>query len=490
MARRIAVLVLALLAAAPAAGAQERGTAVSRLPLGDTLPGLWREGGNAAGLGDAGLRGGGRIRFGAAAEGGSLRRPQSPGGVRGAGFAAEADRTAGGWTLLGAFRYGRRADRDVAWSAVSDPYAGSPYLWADSAGGDWRRDDVAVRAAVGSPRRGRVVGGVALEYEVGEGARQNDPAPLFRRRDITLTPGLAFRIAPGHTLGATVMARWAREEQEIGFGSADDPFVYHLRGLGTFDRTQLLSASRASVGRRLGAGAQYQGVVAGWRTGAAVEFRAGADSVRDGVAAPAFGGRFDLREGEARLSARRSRTQVELGGGWSDGRGTDPVFLAVNTTDRAWRVDAGVRAWGGGSPEAAPSWLSFAAKADRLERRDVVALTSWEVVAFHADAAAGARWRRPRAGTLLGELRAGASRPLRSTYASGSTSPLVPALVRPDYDYHAAPLVRGGLSLAAERSVGGAGTRARLRLDADAALARAHEGGERGRLSFSLEILR
>lgn len=468
--------------------------------LGDTLPGAWREGGNAAGLGTAGLRGEGRIRFFGGTGGGDYRRPQSPERTGLAGFTAQADRAAGGWTMLGAFAYTRRADHGVRWSNVADPYAGSPYVWADSTGGTWHRDDVRLRAALGSPRRaGRLAAGLALEYEVGQGARQNDPAPLFRRRVMSIVSGVAWTIAPRHTVGVTGTAEWAREDGEVGFGSAQDPFVYHLRGLGTFDRTQLLAAARVSVGRRLGGGVQYQGDAGPWRLGAAIDGSASRDSVRDGVATPTFGGSWTQTRGGFRGSARRAADGVSMelraSADVDRGRGTDPVFRAVNVVDEGWSAGVGMEAWAGRDRSVSARRLNVRTGARSINRRDVVARTEWSAVSVDADAAASLRRGWGRGGAIRGEIRGGVSRPIRSTLTSSSDSPLIPILVQPDYAVHAAAIGRAGVSLRAEPPDGRLrGPRLSLGVDADgtAVLDGRIENpasGRRGQLSLFLEIL-
>jgi hypothetical protein len=241
----------------------------------------------------------------------------------------------------GRFSYARELEREVRWSAVADPHDPMPYLWADSSGGDWIRDEVRVGFAEGhATSRGWALGWGANARYV-QGARRNDPRPLVRLRDLDATVGLrgkphATPMGMMFTLGAV------REENEIGYFAGDDPFVYRLRGPSTFDRTQLVRAERARTSWRLQGRAFVQRPVHDrWvELGMGGEIRR--DTILQGVARPEGGGslRHGALSGWVSLLAegQESPAALSLSGAAATSNGTDPVFRAVNLTQTDWTV--------------------------------------------------------------------------------------------------------------------------------------------------------
>jgi len=323
------------------------------------VPGPWAQGGNPAGLGTARLPGGERFQAVWGQVGGGHRHPQSPASGRGLQLGMEGSRSEGPerWTLHGAFHYALRWDGDQLWSAVDDPQGGSPYVWADSTGGDWDRTRAVVHGAVGSPRLGtgwRV--GAAVQGSWGQGARENDPRPLVRTRDLWFTPGVSYEWdgvdRPGLTVAGHLRLGTLLEESDIGGFASRDPFVFRLRGHGTFDRTQLVRAERERTGRHLGGGIQFgrSGDEGPWAVG--LEVGLVADSIRQGIAAPEFAGGMEVQ-----LATLHAAREGRGGGGapsllaaelhLSRVQGEDPVFRAVNVW--ADRVTGGVQ-WSGEMP--------------------------------------------------------------------------------------------------------------------------------------------
>jgi len=451
--------VAALLGAAGSAGPPQGASAqaagkgagsLSALPAPDTLPGSWREGGNPAGLREAGFSGRSHFRIQAGGESGTHRRVQDPARRGELAVGLEGHRATGGWHSAGAFHYRRRADEDVRWSAVADPFSGSPYVWADSTGGDWGRDDVLMMGQLGSPSLpGGVFGGVAVSALWGQGARRNDPRPLFRVRELELTPGLELDRGPW-TVGLTGHLGWVLEESEIGYFAGDDPFVYRFRGYGTFDRTQLVRATRTREGGRVAGGLQVARRSPGWGVSGAVQVGIYADSLRQGIARPEYGGGYRRVEFQARGALRRvtggpagtpppppaAPVQELRWAGWLDrGEGTDPVFLAVNTED----LDAGTTlelSMPLRSSREGSTWEgSLLLEATETRREDIAADTRWSVsrAGFHG----GVRWiahsREPS--RLQLHLLGGFSTPLAEEWEAGRATVVTPILVRPDFDF-------------------------------------------------------
>jgi hypothetical protein len=424
--------------------------ALSTLPAPDTLPGSWREGGNPAGLPRAGFSGQSHFRIQVGGEAGAHRRVQDPARRGELGVGLEGHRSTGGWHSAGAFHYRRRGDDDVRWSSVSDPFSGSPYIWSDSTGGDWGRDDVLLMGQLGSPRLpGGLLGGVALSAIWGQGARRNDPRPLFRIRDLELVPGLELERGTW-TMGFTGHLGWVLEEGEIGYFAGDDPFVYRFRGYGTFDRTQLVRATRTREGGRVAGGFQVARRSPSWGLSGAARMGIYADSIRQGIARPEYGGGYRRVELQARAALRRMEASPDgtppLGpaaavqelrwAGWLyRGEGTDPVFLAVNTED----LNAGTTLELSiplGSPRGPSSWQgSLLLEATEIRREDIAADTRWSV--SRAGFESGVRWTAHAHDPARFQLhfRGGFMAPVAERWEAGRETLVTPILVRPDFDF-------------------------------------------------------
>ncbi|MFN3596436.1 MAG: DUF6850 family outer membrane beta-barrel protein [Rubricoccaceae bacterium] len=437
--------------------AAPEGPAAARVPVqADTLPGLWRLGRNAAGLAAAGPAAPSRLGLRADARAGALRRVQAPARTGGGRVETEGQRAFGGEVVArGVFAFGRRAEAGRRWGNTANPTGRSPYVWADSAGGDWLRDGLAAEVAVALPSPGAGIRpGLRADYAAEQGARRDDPRPLFRRRALMLAPGLARRLGGGLSAGLVAEAAFEREENEVGFFAGDDPLVFRLRGLGTFDQTALVRAQRATVGRTLGATAQLAGEAGRTRWAVAAGGAAHAAETRDGVATPAFGGSVRGRAAHARAALRqagaRGGAEAALDVRADRLRGTDPVFRAVNTVDERAHAEVALAHWrGAASPAGARAALGLKVGAERLVRRDVATQTRWAVTALAARA--DARSLLPGGFDTSGRLIARA--PLAAAYAADRPTTLTPVLVRPDFDLHAAPSLDAELGLGAVRTL-------------------------------------
>jgi hypothetical protein len=490
-----ALALAAALLAPPVASAQVPALTERGVWAADTLPGLWREGGNPAGLAGAGLPGIGRFTAALGGESGALRRPQDAEGRRALRFGVEGDRARPGAATAGRLVYGREAARAVRWSAVADPYAGSPYIWADSAGGDWTRDRVEIQGAAATltPLAPLTVG-LRLDYAVAQGARQNDPRPLFRRRDLRLTPGVALRLAEHHTIGAHLALGRGREENEVGYFADRDPYLFRLRGYGLYDVTQLVQGERTVLDHELGGGLQYAGERGRWRWSAALDAAVAVDSAVEGVASPRFGGRY-RREGAGLGLALRRRgvgrvAEARFEARVLEGRGTDPVFLAQNTTDAERSAVLRLSGWRERGAGERPLEASLDLGVHTLEREDIATRTRWDITTLGITSALGARRPRAGGGALLAAARAGYGAALRSHFEALRPTALTPILTEPEFRYHAADRFHLSLALGGERPLG-ARTTARLLVRGSTERAPELPGREgRHTLDISLEMIR
>jgi len=459
-------------------------------------PGLWRAASNPAGLSAAAFPVQGWAQFSAGDIGGPLQRPQHPEGLQFARLNAAGAATINDWHSYGAFSFTRREDRRVAWSAVEDPHDRMAYVWADSIGGAWYRNHVEMAGALGSPQfLGRMPGGIRVYYRVGQGARRNDPRPQYRSRTVGLLPGLSIDLSASHTMGVHAVLRWELEENDFGLFTTDDPFVYRLRGFGTFDRTQIVRGTRTTSGARVGGGAQYAFSGARWQADLSGRYVAGVDSVRDGIRAPAFGGRHAVQEASLRGALLHDRerhsARLQIDAGWWEGRGTDPVFQAVNLISENAYIHATTELWSGNNRASSAWGVALILRADEVSRRDVVSQTAWNVTSLRTGI--GGWLQRPLSDHFQLHLRPAIMRyaPLREDYQARNPSHLTGELVAPDHAFHQHARWAGQLRVAVGWRPADQ-TEERLRVSLDGAYSRTAPAagiGERYALWLTLTLL-
>ncbi len=398
---------------------------------------------------------------------GAWRRPQDAAHREAVSLVAEGAQAAGGWLTTGAAQYQRATDADVPWNNSSDAYLGSSYVWADSVGGTFRRDALALSGALVAPAWRRLTAAVQLDYGLGQGARRNDPRPLFRRRVAEVAPALAV-VMGQQTFGLGAIVGWHREDQEIGGGTSTEfPVVFRLRGIGTFDRTQLISAERAVLGGVVGAHAAWARTGDRWQWSVGSTVRLERDSVRDGISAPVTNGatRRVRADGTTAVRRRSDRGGVE----WrasvrtEDARGRDPVFGATNAIDEATRGESEVRWWRGGSPTDAGWSAKLGAERAVLSRRDVATETEWRATVSEIGASVGHRFGG-QTRTILVAGGGAIGRPSATSYVARRPSRMSPVLALADYAVITANRAHAAMSLAWETRNAGAVVR-RLRLE-------------------------
>lgn len=408
----------------------------------DTVPSLWRVAGNASDAAVA-VRDAGpwrRTRIDMAHDAGTSYRPQDAEATTRGRLGAEGGRRVGAWATLGRVGYERTREDGVHWRHHTEAYDGMQYSWADSVGGAFTRDVLTLGATAATPQWRGFRGGMAIDYGLGQGARQNDPRPLSRRRVMELAPGASWA-RHRHHVGVALRKEWVREDLEIGGGSSTEyPVLFRLRGISTFDRTQLISGERAMLGGALGATIGYAFRSASWQmatSGSARRFRIEA---RDGIATPVTGGTSRIVRYEGRLLVRRAATDadqqfarattaprmgLELDAGirQETSRGTDPIFAAVNAIDEGWTAPLTLTWWRGADPVSASWRTRVGVEAAGLSRRDVASLAQWSVRSWRPGASAAHRLGREGAWTVelsvastrVGETLLDVSRPTRLT---------------------------------------------------------------------------
>lgn len=296
------------------------------------------------------------------AEGG-FRRPQSPAQAQRLRFETEGLRKWATWAVQGRFAYAKHWDARQAWANVAEVFQpdlevalplpglmptngrlGNPYVWADERAGDWQRDHIAaeVQAAFADSAR-RFAPGLGLGYDIGQGARQNDPRPFYRYRRLRVAPSGLWRVGGRAWLG--LEAHWVStvEDNEAGQFSTDNFLLYRLRGYGTFERTPISSAERRTSGQAVGGQATYRWQAQGRQLIVVAGGRYRREQVREGVAIQREGGQFEESWVHLRAVGTARRPQ-----GWRhlllqverrQGTATDPLFRAINAGFLGWESE-------------------------------------------------------------------------------------------------------------------------------------------------------
>lgn len=388
----VGVLIISKLAAA-----QEVLDSRSVSPLVSLSPSLWRDGENPALLHSSGLVNYAITSFGGLNRLGALKRPQEPMEQGIYRFNAEGASRIGAWMASGSFVYRRVNDKAVEWLAAESAYSGNPFLYADSVGGDWFRDEFVLSASLGSPEWfERLSLGAKLDYDVGQGARRNGARPLYRTRRINLKTALALRLFDAQRLSMSPLWNWRKEENEFAFFTTQSDWrLYFLQGFGTFNRTTVNSAERNASGEFKGIDIGYEGKLDVWAWSASATWLTGTTNVIDGVSVASFSGRVIHNFESYRVAVQRlsKNVSIEVRGAYSkrDERGaddfdasitssqTEPDFLAVNVIDQEKRTNFEVELWLNEPRATSPLRLFAKLQTRNIFRRDIMAETDWRV---------------------------------------------------------------------------------------------------------------
>lgn len=256
-------------------------------------PSLWRDAGNPALLRASGLTNYAVTALEGLNRFGGLKRPQEPIEQGIYKFDTEGASRVGDWMMAGSFRYQRFNDKAIEWLAAENAYSGNPFLYADSVGGDWFRDQFLLSAALGSPEwLERLSLGASLDYGVGQGARRNGARPLYRTRRITFKTAFALRLFGAERFSLAPVWNWRKEENEFAFFTTQSDWrLYFLQGFGTFNQTTVSSAERNATGEFKGIEVGYQGGIGNWTWSASANWLTGTTTVIDGVSVASFSGR-------------------------------------------------------------------------------------------------------------------------------------------------------------------------------------------------------
>jgi hypothetical protein len=192
---------------------------------------------------------------------GSLHRPQQPGRSNGYLFSTEGSVYLGKAYVSGGFDFKQAFDKDTQFNSVFDPYRGTPYIIADSTGGDWRKQSYVMWSKItGQIVEGKLFYGLKMDLDVGRGAKVTDPRPQANSNRIEFTPSLAAKLGEHHGVGASFnYARFQENSNLMLYDTGNPQKLYLLKGMGQYTYVDFTTVEwiRKYGGNQFGFGGYY-----------------------------------------------------------------------------------------------------------------------------------------------------------------------------------------------------------------------------------------
>ncbi len=247
----------------------------------------WAATANPAGLAMDSLPDTGQALIGYGLTSGGLRRPQQEASGRQLSLSTENYQHLNKATLYGSFSYTQSREKEVRMNDMLDVYKGTPYILADSVGGDWKKQfyHLQARAASGALVNGRLHAGLGIDYRLGTGARQNDPRPLDNNSSLSVLPGLTWSFRNGG-FGLNGLYGTYKESIDILIKNANVPQrIYQLTGLGQYNIPMSITSgvSRYYNGKRYGGQSQLAFSLHRWIGLSTAGFRFYRENVTEGT---------------------------------------------------------------------------------------------------------------------------------------------------------------------------------------------------------------
>ncbi|MFA6592622.1 MAG: DUF6850 family outer membrane beta-barrel protein [Bacteroidales bacterium] len=188
---------------------------------------------------------------------GAFRRPQQAKSSQLYSFTANGAIDLKGYYLKGNFKFGESFENDVRFNSIMDPYRGTPYIIADTSGGNWKKQLYKTDFSLASPWfGGKVSFGLKAGLDVGRGAKMIDPRPQSNSNEITLLPSFALRFGNHYMGGNLRYRRFMETVNLILYNSAESQKVYLLKGMGQYIYDIFSTTERER---------RYQGDGLGWQ---------------------------------------------------------------------------------------------------------------------------------------------------------------------------------------------------------------------------------
>lgn len=192
---------------------------------------------NATALAQLPFKNAGNSRVMANLEYGGLHRVQQPKSSNIYQLLTEKYQKLNNMSWYGRFSYQQAQDKDISYNLVMDPYRGTPYIMADSIGGNWTKQLFELEARTAYQKQGqKLLYGLGILYQAGMGAKQLDPRPMNYVNSLTLSPSLRWLINKRQNIGLTVSYGFRKENVSIAIRNTTNlQNLYRLKGLGIHD---------------------------------------------------------------------------------------------------------------------------------------------------------------------------------------------------------------------------------------------------------------
>ncbi|SEW43198.1 hypothetical protein SAMN04488122_3187 [Chitinophaga arvensicola] len=266
----------------------------------------WLQTQNAAGLQWSDVPAAGYTAFGTQQENGDFKKSQQPESDRQLLFHSSRYQPLKKGVLYGSFNYIQQWSGQVHWSDVLNPYRGTPYIMADSIGGDWKKQryDLELKAATARLANNKLVLGAGVRYSVYTGARQNDPRPLNNAGELTLTPSLVYQLGKRQQIGLSGLYGFYKEDISFELKNTNVTHsLYKLLGLGQVSSPPSIlavSASRYYNGKKYGGALQYSISGQHWQWLTEASYASYTEKVTDGSGIPLLSGTWKKKDYQLR----------------------------------------------------------------------------------------------------------------------------------------------------------------------------------------------
>lgn len=307
---------------------------------------LWLQGPNAAGLRLDSLSAFGRTQLGYNQNEGAFKLAQQAKRQQQFNLESERLQEIGKTLFYGKFSYTQQWDQQLNYSDVLDPYRGTPYVLADSIGGDWKKQLYALTLKAAGPAfwNNRLRLGIATDLKVGTGARQNDPRPLATNNEISVTPGLTWNLNAKNLIGLNGWYNRYREEVSLEVKNSNiNHYLYKSLGLGQLELpvTFTTGASRTYNGHTWGGDFQYQWYGKGISWLNSLGYRSREEEVRDGTSVPRKSGTWKQSvysvTSKLNLDGAGFLHRITLDASRTEDKGIE-FHEFYNTTLKAWQT--------------------------------------------------------------------------------------------------------------------------------------------------------
>ncbi len=190
---------------------------------------------------------------------GNFYRPQEADRTNQFGFTTERFQSLNQLRFKGAFTFLTSSEYNQKWGVLTDPYMGTPYVFADESGGDWAKQYYNLNAGMSS---GKIMdlfyAGIDVDYVVHTGARQADPRPLNNTYFIDVRPGVIFPLGQRASIGLSGLINNRQEEISISVSNQDFQHRwFKMRGVGEYRTGFMRSFLRTYSGTSFGGGLQF-----------------------------------------------------------------------------------------------------------------------------------------------------------------------------------------------------------------------------------------